>query len=353
MGLPLTLPPRSICLLRLSALGDVTHAVPVVRAIQKKWPYCRICWIIGKLEHKLLANLESVEFIVFDKSRGMRAYLNLRRALRGRSFDVLLHMQVAARANLASLLIRAPIKLGWDKDRSLDRHQWFINHQVPAEQKQHQVQGFLSFARTLGMDARVPEWNLPVTEDARDFARQYIRGDQPCLLISPCSSNANRSWQADRYAMVADFAILELGMQVVLCGGPTEFDKSMAARIEAHMQGEALNLVAKDTLQQLLGLLARADVVLSPDSGPAHIANALGTPVIGLHACSSALRSGPYNSLEYTVDHFNEAMRKFKNADPDHARWRTKVEQPGVMELITVAEVKQKLAAFHARMSTA
>lgn len=350
MSLPLTTAPRNICLLRLSALGDVTHAVPVLRAIQKKWPDCRITWVIGKLEYQLLARIEGVEFIVFDKSTGMRAYRELRKALKGRSFDILLHMQVAARANLASLLIRAPIKLGWDPDRSLDRHQWFVNHQVPKADKQHQVQGFLSFARTLGIEAETPEWDMPVSDQAREFAARHISADKPCLLISPCSSNIHRNWQADRYARVADYAIGDLNMQVVLCGGPSGDERSAAAAIQTHMQYGALDLVGKDTLQELLGLLERADVVLSPDSGPMHIANALGTYVIGLHASSSSRRSGAYNNLEYSVDHFAAAMQKYKGADPEQLRWRTKVEQPGVMDLVGVDEVKTILTALHAKL---
>lgn len=350
MSLPLTSPPGSLCLLRLSALGDVTHALPVVRAIQKKWPDCRICWVIGKLEHNLLAGMQGVEFIIFDKSRGIGAYLDLRRSLRGRRFDAVLHMQVAARANLASVLIRAPIKLGWDKSRSRDRHQWFVNERVPREKRQHQVHGFLSFARSLGIAAQTPHWDLPVSTKAREFARNHIPGEQPCLLISPCSGHVLRNWRAKNYANIADYAITRLDMQVVLVGGPGDNDQRMGAAIESHMSGKALNLVGKDTLEFSLGLLERADVLLSPDSGPVHIANALGTPVIGLYACTWSLRSGPADSLEYCIDHFADAARKFKGCEPDQLRWGSRIELPGVMDLVTVDEVRVKLAQVSATL---
>ena len=113
-------PPESICILRLSALGDATHTVPVVRALRQQWPDTRITWIIGKLEYKLLSGLDDVEFVVFDKLGGWPAVKALRLALRSRRFDVLLHMQVAGRANLLSRLIRAPIRIGWDRARSRD-----------------------------------------------------------------------------------------------------------------------------------------------------------------------------------------------------------------------------------------
>jgi heptosyltransferase I len=324
----------------------------VVRAIQSQWPDCSITWVIGKPEHQLLGGLAGVEFIVFDKSRGLRAYADLHRALKGKSYDVLLHMQVAARANLASLLIRSPLKLGWDNGRSRDRHKWFVNHQVPAAERQHQAQGFLSFARSLGLNIEQPSWNLPISDKARSFARNRISGDRPSLLISPCSSHVLRNWRAEYYAAVADYAISKLGMQVVLSGGPSKIDRDMGSSIQAHMHGRVLNLIGKDTLELSLGLLARADIVLSPDSGPVHIANALGTPVIGLYACTWSLRSGPANSLEYCVDRFSEASRKFKNREPEQLRWGTRIEEPGVMDLIEVDDVVQKLELAHASLET-
>ncbi len=120
----------SICIMRLSAIGDVTHVVPVIHAIRTHLPEARITWIIGKLEARLLNGLPGVEFIVFDKKGGFDAIRQLRSKLKDRKFDVLLHMQVAARANLLSRLVKSPLRIGWDKSRWRDRHQWFINQSV-------------------------------------------------------------------------------------------------------------------------------------------------------------------------------------------------------------------------------
>ncbi len=120
---------KRLCILRLSALGDAIHVVPVIRAIQENLPDTKITWIIGKLEHRLLGGLENVEFIEFDKAGGWSSIKRLREALRDRRFDVLFHMQVAARANLLSRMIRAPIRLGWDRARSRDFHHHFTRQQ--------------------------------------------------------------------------------------------------------------------------------------------------------------------------------------------------------------------------------
>lgn len=341
--LPLKNAPQSLCLLRLSALGDVTHTVPVIRAIQLGWPATRITWIIGKPEYRLLQGLSGVEFIVFDKRGGVRAIADLRGQLKQRHFDVLLHMQVALRANLLSCLIKAPVRLGWDSQRSRDRHQWFINQQIRSIPFQHQVQGFLEFARTLGLPANTPEWRMPVSDEDRQWARLQLPGDQPTLMISACSSHVLRNWPVDRYAEIADLAFEKLGMQPVLIGGRGELERNTAVKIKSAMRNPVINLVGKDTLGQSMALMESATVLISPDSGPVHIASALGTPVIGLYAATWSKRSGPYNSLDLCVDRFPEAARKFRGREPEELRWGTRIEVPGVMELVTVSDVFARL----------
>ena len=344
--LPLAKPPGEVCILRLSALGDATHVLPVVRAIQSHWPDTRITWIIGKLEHQLLSGVQDIDFIPFDKRGGWAAVRGLKNSLRGRRFDVLLHMQVSARANLLSRLVRSPIRLGWDRKRSRDGHQWFINHSVETVAQQHQVDGFLEFARAIGVPVPSPEWRLPISEDSRQWAESQLPGNQPTLMISPCSRHRERNWRSEYYAQVADHAIREMGMRVALIGGPGELEKATATEIEACMATEPINLVGRDTLPQSPALMEKASVMITPDSGPAHIASAIGIPVLGLYAATWSRRSGPYNSLDLCVDKYTEAARKFRNKEPEELRWGQRIEYPGVMDLIETGEVMDKLKGF-------
>ena len=348
--LPLTSPPEHVCLLRLSALGDVTHAIPVLRAIQRQWPQTRVSWITSPLEHKLLSLLDGVEFVVVDKRSGLSHYRDLRRRLAGMRFDLMLQMQTSARANFTGACVEARIKLGWDRLRARDFHRWFMTHAIPETRFEHQVQGHLSFARTIGLDADEPVWDFPVPDAARDFAREHLGEQERVLLISPCSSHPARNWRAERYAAVADAAIERHGLRVVLSGGPSALEAETGAAIEAAMAQPVVNLIGKDTLPQLAALLERADLVLSPDSGPVHLANALGTPVIGLHASTWSRRSGPYHSLDLCVDRFAEAAEKFRRQPPEALRWGTRIEDTGVMDLIEVDDVVAKLAVALARM---
>jgi len=293
-----------------------------------------------------LKGLPGVEFIVFEKKGGFGAIKQLRRTLKNRHFDVLLHMQVAARANLLSKLVKSPRRIGWDKSRWRDRHQWFINETVHIPPGQHQVDAFLAFARVLDVPVGPPEWSLPVSVEDISWARTTLGEGPPVLMISPCSSHSLRNWQASRYAKVADHAISKLGMRVVLTGGPSDLEITTGREIESAMQHEPQNLIGKDTICQSVALLKQAAVVISPDSGPAHIASAVGTPVIGLYAATPSKRSGPYNSLELCVDKYEEAARKFRRKQPQELRWGQRIEYPGVMDLIETGEVIEKLDQF-------
>lgn len=336
----------SICILRLSAIGDVTHVVPVIRAIQRHLPRAKITWIIGKLEARLLSGLTGIEFIVFDKKGGFSEVRQLRQRLKGRRFDVLLQMQVAARANLLSRLVKAPRRIGWDKPRWRDRHGWFINQSVESIPFQHQVDGFLEFARALDVPAGPPVWDLPVSGEDIAWAQQVLGDGPPILMISPCSSHSLRNWHAERYAEVADYAISKLDMRVVLTGGPSELERQTGQDIESAMTNQVQNLIGKDTITQSMALLKQAKIVMSPDSGPAHVASALEIPVIGLYAATPSKRSGPYNSLDLCVDKYTEAARKFRNKEPEELRWGQRIEYPGVMDLIETKEVMDKLKGF-------
>jgi len=345
--------PASLCLLRLSALGDVTHVLPLLHTLRAAWPDARIAWVIGKGEHRLLAGLEGVEFIEYDKQTGLAGMQAVRRQLRelqpGR-FDALLQMQVAARANLLSAFIPATRRIGYDHARSKDGHGLFVNERIPARPGSHVLDAIGSFCEPLGLQQTEVRWDLPVPDAAREWAAaQWSRDATPTLLISPCSSHVLRNWRTERYAAVANHAAGR-GWRVVLCGGRSELERQTADAILAAMQAPALDLVGKDTLKQLPALLERGQLLMTPDSGPMHIANAMGTPVLGLHAASNPARSGPYSDRRYCVDRYDDAARKYLGKPASALRWGSRIEHGGVMELVTVEDA---IAAFERYLADA
>lgn len=348
--LPLKEPPGSLCILRMSAIGDTTHVVPVVRTLQRHWPDCKLTWIIGAVEHGLLRNLDGVEFVVVDKRGGPAEKRRLRETLAGRRFDVLLHMQAALRASLLARRIPAPIKLGFDRQRAVD-YQWlFTNQRIEAAPRQHVLDGFFGFLEALGLQERELRWDLPLEPQDVEWARGVGDTDAPLLVINPCSSlrrNNWRNWPIEHYAPVIEHA-RGLGLHVVLTGGPAAEERAMGAALRAASSEGVTNLVGETSLQQLLALIARARAMIAPDTGPAHMATMVGVPAIGLFASSNPARTGPYLSREYTVDKYPEALERFLGKRVDEVKWGRRVRDPHVMELIGIGEV---IAALDAALS--
>jgi len=347
-ALPLDEPLESVCVLRLSALGDVCHALPIVRTIQDAWPRTRITWLIGRLEHKLLGHLPDVEFVVFDKKAGTRAYRELRARLARRRFDALLHMQLALRASLASACVPARIRVGFDRARAREL-QWLVtNARIEAKSREHIQDSFFGFTAALGIAGRSMRWDIPLDEASLEYAERTVPSRVPTLVVSPCSSHVLRNWSPERYAAVADHAVARHGMRVLICGGRSHLERHYGARIAELMEHPATNLVGKDTLVEFLATLARATALLTPDSGPSHMATTVGTPVVGLYAATDPARSGPYYSRDWCVDRFDAAARRFLGRSAAELPWPTKIERRGVMDLIEVRDVIERLDALMA-----
>ncbi len=343
MSLPLSSPPRSLCLLRLSAIGDISHTLPLLRTIQAAWPETEITWIIGKREYELVGDIPGVDFIIFDKSRRWRAYRDLRRALKGKHFDVLLHMQMSLRASFASLLVRAKVRLGFDRERAKDGQWLFTNHKIAAQQRQHVIDSFFGFSEALGITERQLKWDIPIPYSAHQYAEEQLPQGE-FIVISPCSSMSYRNWTSRGYAEVAEHAIRQHGLKVVLCGGPSrlewQYGAEIMARLDMNKCSHAVtNLIGRSDLKQLLAILERARAVISPDSGPAHMATAVATPVVGLYACTNPDRARPYLSGDYVVNHYPEAVAAKYGKSVEELPWGTRVRDEGTMERITTADV--------------
>lgn len=334
----------SICLLRTSAIGDVTHVVPLLRTLQQAWPETALTWIVGKLERKLVGDLPGVEFVTFDKAAGWAGMRAVHAALKGRRFDALLQMQVAMRSNLLSLGIKANRRIGYDHARSKDLHGLVINERIPARTGEHVLDAIGSFCEPLGLKQTRVRWDIPISDEAHAWAAEQLPGDTPTLLVSPTSSHALRNWRPERYAAVMDHAATR-GWRVALVGGPSAFERGMADAVLAACKVQPLDLTGKDTLKKLLALLGRAQLLLTPDSGPMHMANAAGTRVLGLHAASNPARSGPYSDRRWCVDKYDEAARKYLGKPASEILWGSKIEKPGVMDLIGVDDVIERYEA--------
>lgn len=332
----------SICILRLSAIGDVCHAVSAVQAIQKAHPNAKITWVIGKVEAMLLANLPGVELVVFDKKQGRVALKNLKQTFKGQKFDVLLNMQVALRAGFVARCIPAKVKIGFDWARSKELHSLFINKRIAAQPHAHVLEGFKGFAKAIGVNDYQPSWEMPYTQQDQNTADELLTAEylsNKLFVISPAASKAQRNWLPERYAALADYAHQQ-GFKVALTGGPTELEINLANNIIKHSQHSILNLVGKTKLKELLCVLKRASVVLAPDTGPAHMAVTVGTPVIGLYAHSNPARTGPYLYQNYVVEVYHQNLLKQTGKTAQQLPWGTRIKGDDLMSQITIDAVK-------------
>ena len=344
-------PPERVCILRLSAIGDTCHVVPLLHRLQHAWPQTQFTWVIGRIEARLMSVLPGVEFIIVDKRADRADRRVLRQQLAERRFDLLLHLQLALRASLLAWRIPATTKLGFDRARAREL-QWLVtNQRIAPRQREHVLDSFMGFADALDLPRMPLDLRLPLPDEALAYARALIPDGRPTLVVSPCSSHTARNWRPERYAAVIAQAQREFGLRVILCGGPAAVEKEMAAAIDAALRALAgadacaqlVNQVGKDTLPQLQALLGRAVALVSPDSGPAHMGTLAGIPVIGLYAATNPTRSGPYNSLQWCVDRYDAAARRYCSRPADELPWTRKIEVPGVMDLIQVDDVLARL----------
>jgi len=341
-------PLQSICILRLSALGDICHALPIVRTLQRHWPHTKITWIIGKTELQLIGDITDIEFITFDKKTGLSAYRLLYQQLKHRRFDLLLHLQTSLRSNLINLLISASTKLGYDWHRAKELH-WFVNrqHLAPAPKGQHQIDDMFDFVRALGIPDDQLIWNIPIPPNAHQKRKNQI-GDKHYIVIIPCSSPSkriSRNWHAEGYAKIADYAIENLHLSVVLCGGPTQQEQQAADDIIAHMQQKPMNLVGQTSLKELLAILQHAITLITSDSGPAHFATAVNTPVIGLYAVTNPEQTGPYLNRQYLVNNYPQALYNTYQKTVTQAAWGIRLTDPKAMQTIQAEDVIEQLVA--------
>jgi heptosyltransferase I len=336
--------PDSICIFRLSAIGDVSHILPVIHRLKKYWPNTKLTWIIGKLEYQLVKSLSDVEFIIFDKSLGWKSYPDLSKKLRGRKFDILFMMQAAMRASIASLFVKAPIRIGFDRARAVDAQWLFSNHQIEGQSQCHVLDVFGQFLDLVQVPRSEHCWEIPIATKDMGFADLLIE-NKPTIIINPCSStrrNNWRNWNIKDYAAVGDH-LNKHGFSIILSGGPSTSEMNFCSEIQQVAQTSFINLSGKTTLGQLLALIKQSKLLIAPDTGPAHMATMVDTPVIGLFASSNPFRTGPYRSLGIVINRYPEALLQYNQKNLEDAAWGERIRHPDVMNLIELDEVIRKI----------
>ena len=329
---------QHLAVVRLSALGDVCHAMAVVQAIMKQHPEMRVTWITSPLEANLVRLLPGVDVKEYNKKTGFKGIWALRKALAGQQFDALLHLQWSLRASLLTLAIKAKRRIGFALSHSREKQHWFVNELAPEPQGEHVLDSFLSIASVLGVSEPNLPCELALPDHGFDLPEQYV-------VVNPAASKAERNWTFEGYQALLKH-LLAKGKTPVLTGGPADSERELAANLVAQTSSEVINLVGKTPLNVMLSVLKGAQLVISPDTGPAHMATLVGTPVLGLYAHSNPQRTGPYRDLDKVISVYEEGIAKEYDKPLAELPWSTRVHDPEAMQAIRIDPVLQQVDAL-------
>ena len=342
-------PPEELCIVMLSALGDAVHVLPVVNALKRAWPQTRITWLIQPVPYRLVKDHPAVDrFVLFRRRKGLdawRSFAEARRGLRealppGREkFDLVLGLQVYAKAGILTALTPADVKLGFDRARARDLNWLVTDERIAPHPVQHVQDQYFEFLGHLGVDPEPVEWRVPITDDDRAAQATFFEGlDRPACAVVVGTSKPAKNWTAAGYARVMDAVESDFGMRPVIVGGPSSVEREMADAILARTSAEVVDTLGDD-LARLVWMLDGAGLVISPDTGPLHLARALDTPVVGLYGYTNPKRYGPYRKYEELVvdGYAREPGEEYTASMEYRADGMTRVRVRDVLERVGLA----------------
>jgi lipopolysaccharide heptosyltransferase I len=303
-------PPERILIVKPSSLGDVIHALPVAVALKEAFPAAKVDWVVSRAYAELVAAQPCVDdVLLFDRGRwGGRGFWRNRRewwqlvgALRSANYDVAIDLQGLARSALLTRASGAAVRLGLARAREFGRLGYTVTV-TPREPEAHAVERYLQVLRALGVAPPAePRFALSIPEEARqrvesELARELVT--ESILCVAPGARWETKRWPAERFAeaarRLAEEAPPGRGVRIIVVG--TEEDRPLAQGICARVGEQALDWTGRTSLVELAALLHRSALLLTNDSGPMHLAAALGTPVVAVFGPTNPGRTGPYQA---------------------------------------------------------
>lgn len=335
-----------MAIVHLTGIGDVVHGLPVACDLKRAYPDRPVLWIAEPAPADVVRCHPAVDdLVVFHKRRGVRGVLDLRRDLRSRPARITLNMQRYFKSAFPTLFSGADIRVGLPPSKTRDGIRFLHTHHLPEQPWCHTQDLLLEFRPLLGLPEDAPvEWRISFTErerlDQRSFFEALTDG-RPVAGVVLASANAAKDWPAPRYVELVDALTGELGYRVVLVGGPGHRERERANSIlrdAAHPVVDALG----DSVRRVMWLVDGVDLLVSPDTGPLHLAHALATPVVGLYGHTNPARVGPWHRYrELVVDAYTP-----NGAAPDPTAYEPKA---GRMETISCADVVERVETARSR----
>jgi lipopolysaccharide heptosyltransferase I len=301
-----------IAIVKLSSLGDVIHALPTAHALRRHFPEAHLAWIIEAREYAILKDHPALDSVIPVDTRRWRKLIwsragvrevgeklsRLTRRVRGIRFDVAIDLQGLLKSGLLTAYSAAPIRIGfaWSRCRE-PLNAFFTNrHVTPPPSAVHVVDQYLSLLEPLGVRDRRAVFHLPLSGESERTIEEFLseQGIKPrdrLVALNPGAGRAKKRWPLSHYRRLAERLTVEAGVRVLLLWGPEE--QFMARAIGEGLATRPI-LAPPTGLTQLTALLRRCALVIASDTGPLHLAAALGTPALGLYGPTRSERNGPY-----------------------------------------------------------
>ena len=289
-----------VCIVMMSAVGDVVHVLPVLHALKRAHPETKVTWVLQPGPAMLVRGHPLVdEIVLFERGKGLAAFADIRRTLASRAFDLVVNLQVYFKAGIITAMSRAPVKLGFDRARARDLNWLFTTDKIPPHHEgQHVQDQYLEFLAALGIPAEPLIWGLGPWEPERAWQREFFAPiERPTAAIVVGTSKPEKDWLPERWADVCDALSHDFGLQPVLCGGESPRELAARAVILARSTAKPISALGSG-LRRLVAILDGSALALSPDTGPLHMCVAIERPVVSLIGYSNPKRVGPYRRYQ-------------------------------------------------------
>ncbi len=288
---------REILIIKPSSLGDIIDALPAVGAIRRRFPSARISWLVKSEWAAILKGHRAIDEVIAVPFRWM-GIPPLIRAVRKRPFDLVVDLQGLLRSAILGYATKASVRIGFAAAR--EGAPWFYTDRVSIpEGTVHAVDRCLRVSRALGCDGDAIDFDIPSSAEIATGVRRLLSqsglsNPAPFAVIHPTARWESKKWEPARFAALADWLIREKKLPIVFVGGKGEHEE--VGRILQQMKQPAINLAGKTTLPELAELIRQARFFISNDSGPMHLAAAVGTPVLALFGPTDPRKIGPYGA---------------------------------------------------------
>jgi lipopolysaccharide heptosyltransferase I len=299
-----TSPPRRVLIIKPSAIGDVVHTLPVLNLVRRRWPEAHVAWLVTPACAGLLDEHPQLDEVIrFERKRFGEGWkkpsaavglFRFARELRAKQFDLVIDLQGLFRSGWLAWQTRAPVRVGFANARELAP--LFYTHRVPIDTpEQHAVDRYLAVAGALGCGREPVEFHFAATRDQdRHVIADLLKDESPYAVLLPGTNWATKRWPVEHFAALVAPLRERFGLRTVVAGSSA--DRELASRMNG-----ALDVTGATTLSQLVALLRGASLVVANDSGPMHIASALGRPLVTPYGPTSPIRTGPYARMDTVV----------------------------------------------------